>query len=91
MADTIEEPKTKRVELLFTHCWGGYDDLPFATKGPEVRALKGQKVGEIAWLKKELAETEDGDLNEWTLERLDLGDYDGYDEVVVWVTLKEAL
>lgn len=90
MADTVDKPKTRRIELLFTHCWNGYADLPFATKGPEVQALKGQKVKEIKWLKEELADTEDEDLNEWTLENLNLGGFDGDDEVVVWVTLKEA-
>lgn len=90
VADT---PKTERFELLFTHCWNGKDDLPFPQKRPEAEALQGKKVSELPWLAEELEnQIEDRpELLDWTLERLQIGGWDGYDEVEAWATLQAPL
>lgn len=91
MEDSVaERPRTEKFELLFTHCWNGKADLPFPQKGPAAEALQGKKVSELRWLKEELEDQIDDrpEILDWTLERLQVGGWDGDDEVEAWATLQ---
>lgn len=83
----MSKPKIKQVELLFTHCWNGHADLPFATTGEAAKEPQGKKVKDLPWLKEELDEGDTYD--EWTLDALRVGEWDGDDEVYAYVQLKE--
>jgi len=80
-------PERKKIELLFTHCWRGKEDLPFPTAGPAAEQMQGKTPKELPWLAEELEESME-QLGDWKLVALHVGDWDGEDEVVAYATLE---